>query len=314
MKNRIPRLLGAGVVVVVLLVYALTCVVHRGEAVLVETFGSSSTVWTSPDDTGVHFVWPWPIQKVHRVDVRQRLFTAESRQVSTADNQLLFVGAFVLWRVADPAAYRDAVGDSEARVEELLAAPLNESIAGEFGRNSFGSLVEARDPGARPPAGPGTLAQIERAIQARLMHDLKPYGLAAVDVGIHRLELPAGATGEVFEQMRQVKARQASRLEAEGQAVAKRIRTEANSAYEQGLVEAKAEAGEIIAKAQAKAAETVAGAAAAELLVFLDKVNTLRELLNDKTTMILDLRTSPLNLLLGLPEAEGDAAAKKERS
>jgi modulator of FtsH protease HflC len=293
MKTHAPRILGGLVVAVIILVYALTFVVREGEGAVVETLGKATSVLRSPQDAGVHLAWPWPIQKVHRYDLRQRLTEGDLLEISTADGQLLVAGAFVLWRIDDPLAFQKAVGGNASRVEELIAGPLRNGMNAAFGRHRFAEIVNAEE----AAAGPATLRAIEREILTAVASEGTRLGIAIDELGFHQLVLPAQATEAVFEQMRDAKEGDAARLEAMGKAMAEKIKAEAELEYQQELEKAKAAATETIAAAHAEAAKKLGSVANPEVLVFLDKVDALKELMGGKTTLVLDPTVSPFDLL-----------------
>ena len=68
---------GALAVVAAALIYAVTFVLHEGEGALTVRFGSPVRVLAAPRDAGGHLAWPWPIEKVYRYDMRERIFQGD---------------------------------------------------------------------------------------------------------------------------------------------------------------------------------------------------------------------------------------------
>ena len=308
-KEKLPRTAGAACVVLVVVVYIFTFSVREGEGVIVETFGKVSRVLKSPQDSGIHFSWPWPIQKIRRYDLRERVMSGELNEISTADNQLLVVQPFVLWRIEDPAAFREAVGGQEKRAEDLIAGPLLNSVNNVFARHAFREFVDTS--GGKTP-GPDALSRMEEEITRTVAADVAQYGIAVSKVGFEQIVLPAEATKGVFEQMRQTKERDAAQLENRGKAEADQIRAQAQLAYERKIQEAETEAGKIVAEAHAAAAELLRGIKDRDLLLTIDAVNTLKELFADKTTIVFDPTTPPLDILLKVRETVGEGGKEKE--
>jgi len=307
-REKLPRTAGVVCVVLVVVIYIFTFSVREGEGVLVETFGKVTRVLKSPEASGIHFSWPWPIQKIRRYDLRERVMAAPLNEVSTADNQLLVVQPFVLWRIEDPAAFREAVGAEVKRAEDLIAGPLLNGVNNVFARHAFREFVDTQGKGT---TGPNVLSRMEEEITRTVAADVAQYGIAVAGVGFEQLVLPAEATKGVFEQMREAKERDAAQLENRGKAEADRIRAQARLAYERKIQEAETEAGKIVAAAHATAAGLLSGVKEKDLLLTIDAVNTLKELFADNTTIVFDPTTPPLDLLLKVKEAPGKAGEEE---
>jgi membrane protease subunit HflC len=292
-RKQLPRIVGAGAVALVVLVYAVCFVVNEEEGVLVETLGSVTRTLKSPEDTGLHLAWPWPVQKIHRYDLRQRLHTEPLVQVSTADSQLLVAGALALWRIGDLAAFRNAVAGNEFGADALITGPLRNAVNSAFSRRRFADIVGT----AGPDDGDPVLEAMERTIAGELARTVGSYGIRIEDVGFYRLVLPARATTGVFEQMREAKERDAARQETLGRAIAEETRAKAERAYQEGIQEAAAAAGTIVAEAQAEVARLLAEAENRGLVAFLNELDAFKEIFSRNTRIVLDPGTPPLDLL-----------------
>jgi membrane protease subunit HflC len=312
-KTRLPRILGASAVVAAAAIYAVTFVLHEGEGALSVRFGSPVRVLAAPRDAGVHLTWPWPIEKVYRYDMRERIFEGGLEEASTADGQLVVAGVFVLWRVGDPRAFHEAVMGREAAAEPLIGGALRSGVNDVLARHRYAALTQA--PPAQSGGGAaGELEKIETEIARLLREPLGAYGIEIVAAGFHQLVLPEKAAEGVFAQMRQAKERDAARIQSEGDAQARKIKAEAQRDYERSLAEARTRAGEIAAKAKAEAAGVLAAVDNKDLLAFLDRLTALEEVFAGPTTIVWDLNTPPLDLLKELaPAGAGGAAGTEER-
>ncbi len=298
MRERLPRIIGAALVAIAALLYTVTFSVGPGQAALVESFGRISRVLSSPAGEGVHFKWPWPLQKVYKFDLRTRVLRSDLAEVATGDGQAIVIGPFVLWRIGDPRAFREAAAGDLQRAEALLRGPLSAACAEAFSRRRFAELVALPSGEAqRNRQGPVVLNVLEREIASSLAQEARAYGIEVEKVGFYQLLVPAEATKGIFDHMKRVKEEEASRLENVAKAEAERIRAEGQVQYEATLSEARKEAASIRAKARAQAAELLARCKEKELLVFLDKLEALKELLSQKTTLVLDTETPPLDVL-----------------
>jgi membrane protease subunit HflC len=310
-RTQLPRILGALAVVAAALIYAVTFVLHEGEGALTVRFGSPVRVLAAPRDAGVHLAWPWPIEKVYRYDMRERIFEGALEEAGTADGQLVVAGVFVLWRVGDPRAFHEAVMGREPAAETLIGGALRSGVNDALARHRYASLTHA-PPAAQGDGAAGELGRIEAEIARMLKEPLRAYGIDVVDAGFRQLVLPEKAAEGVFAQMRGAKDGDAARVQSEGDAQARKIKAEAQRDYERSLADARTMAGEITAKARAEAAGVLAAVDNKELLAFLDRLTALEELFAGPTTIVWDLHTPPLDLLKELMRTDAAGAAGTE--
>ena len=136
------------------------------------------------------------------------------------------------------------------------------------------------------------------------------YGIEVKFVGIKKLGLPESVTEKVFARMQSERDREVQRIKAEGEAAAMKIRSNAYRERDKILAEASSQAIEIRGKADAEAAEWFkVFEQNAELAMFLLNVETLESTLKDKTTLILDERTPPYDLLTRIQGASSGASS-----
>jgi membrane protease subunit HflC len=142
------------------------------------------------------------------------------------------------------------------------------------------------------------LPEIEGEILSRVQPAAKAYGLDVRFLGIKRLGLPESITQKIFERMKQERQRFVQRLNAEGDALATNILTAALRERDETLAKAEGKASEISGQAESEVAKSLSvfneniGFA-----TFLMKNTALEEALKDRTTLILDQRTTPFDLL-----------------
>src|SRR3712207_4114909 len=95
-------LLLAAVALALSLLGTCAVLVDETEYVLVERFGEIVAVYDRPDDRGLRFKLPWPVETVRRFDRRVRLFDSPARELFTSDRKNVTVEAYVCWRIAEP--------------------------------------------------------------------------------------------------------------------------------------------------------------------------------------------------------------------
>src|SRR5262249_8894399 len=105
-------------------------------------------------------------------------------------------------------------------------------------------------------------------------------------------------TQKVFDRMKEERQRYVQKLQAQGEAQASDIRTAANQQATNLISKAEAQVIEIRGKADAEAAKALAVFKEnPDLAIFLLKINALEESLKERSTLILDQREPPFDLL-----------------
>ena len=127
---------------------------------------------------------------------------------------------------------------------------------------------------------------------------LSNYGIDIKFLGIKQLKLPESVTQKVFDRMIAERQREIDNLRSQGEAQAIGIRSAAD--LERDRIRATADAEATAIKGQADAAAAKSYAAFEQnpsLAIFIRDLRALEEVTKDRTTLILDERTRPFNLL-----------------
>lgn len=320
----VPRRLGKWVLGLTVCVLLLTSVifVDETEFAIVARFGRIVAVYDRPEQRGLQFKWPWPIETVRRFDRRLQLLSPPGREAFTHDRKNVTVEAYVLWKVADggpddPGShpvvrfYRSLGGIdiAEARLSSRLQSILTEQI----GRSELTDLLVAADSESAPSDSPGPLQKISAQIRRELMQRTDEQdslrdrqGIEIVDVRIRRLNLPAGNMRAVFERMRSERQKIAERYRSAGLAENRMIKSLADRQAGELLARANAEAERIRGEADAEAIRILneAHARDPEFASTLQTLDAYKQILNERTTLVLSASNSLLKLLVdGIPVA-----------
>lgn len=299
-----------------LLVSTMIVFVDETEFVVVARFGRIVSVFDRPEQRGLQFKWPWPVESVRRFDRRLQLLSPPGREAFTRDRKNVTVEAYVLWRVADgdtsePTSHPvvrffrslGSVDVAEARLSSRLQSILTEQI----GRNELADLLAAADSEAGPSDSPGPLEKISADIRNELIQRVDEkdslrdrQGIEIVDVRIRRLNLPAGNMRAVFERMRSERQKIAERYRSAGLAENRMIRSQADRQAGELLAKANAEAERIRGEGDADAIRILneAHARDPEFATTLQTLEAYKQILNDKTMLILSASNSLLKLLV----------------
>lgn len=310
MKKHVRVILVAFVIVTGLAFYYAMFTVRWQQKALVLTFGRVSR---QVDQAGLNWCWPW--EKVVRFDSRIRTYEPQAVQQSTEQGTII-VQVYVNWRIDDARVFferfRSGLTPSQA---DMVAKAQTKTIDGWvkeamsiFADYELGELVAVnRDQfklavaeGLEP--GPdGRLDGMLQRVQAKARAD-EGYGIEIIDLGIARLGIPDSVTGAVFARMRADQTTAANKLLAEGRSEKKSIEGRAQGEAEQIIAKAQAEAKRIKGKGDAEAAQHYAVFLEHPSLAnFLRQLETLRETLTDRTTVVLPSDAAPFKMLMTEP-------------
>lgn len=244
---------------------------------------------------GLHLKWPFPVDQVWRHDKRVQCYEldyGQIEQIQTADNYQIVVTTYVLWRVGDPLRFRNALGTTEM-AEEKIGQVVRNGRKTVLSRHKLTALINEDAEQVR-------LDEIEdEIVNAVSPVAAQSYGVDIIDIGFKHLGFPEQVTGKVFERMRAERNRKSAKYRSEGQRDAQKIRSEADEMAESILTDARSEAQRIRGEGDTQAAEQYARFEEnPELAAFLRKLQSLRTVLDKETTIVLDTRTPPYDLLL----------------
>ncbi|MBQ8755210.1 MAG: protease modulator HflC [Lentisphaeria bacterium] len=283
-----PTILLGVIVAAVLLVAVFSFQLNQTESAVVTTFGRPTQV-TEP---GLHFRWPFPFQRIYRFDHRIRCFEGGSgklEETMTADGQNILVGIYVNYRISDAEKFfksMENITKAEAELNSWMRGFKNAA----FGQYRFNQVINV-DPKQMK------LNEIQDKIRADLSKRAGEFGMEVVSVGINTINVPKSISEKVFERMIQERQRAAAERLAEGEREAKNIRIKADSRKAILLADAEAAAKEIRAKGDAEAAQYYAVFKQnPELAEFLRKLDSLRSVMKNRTTLVLDTDVAPFNL------------------
>jgi len=296
--KRKPLILATGIVLLVVFVpWLFTFQVRTTEVAVVTTFGKPTRPITEP---GLKLKWPPPVQYVHKFDQRIHNFERKFEQVLTSDGYNLLITVYVGWKIDDPQLFFPRFGGSITRAEESLEGVVRNTYSGVVGKHPFSQFISTDEKELK-------FLEIEQEMLKRIQADVRAngYGLDVKFLGIKKLGLPESVTQLVFDRMQSERALQEGKIRDEGIRMSEEIRSHANLESAKLLAEADAEATRIRGLGQSKAAESLKTFEQDPALAnFLQKLDGLEMFLKERTTLLLDESTSPLDLLkLALPPA-----------
>jgi len=280
-------------IVAIMVLYFVSFQVRETESALVTTFGKPTRPITEP---GLYFKWPAPIEQVYKFDSRMRVFEADLGETTTKGAVPIIVNTYVVWKIAEPLVFFNAVGTIK-EAENKLLSQLSDTQNKVIGRHYFAEFVNS-DP-----------SKIKfEDIQSEMLADLKQpvradYGIEIKTLGIKQLKISEGVSKDVFERMRAERNRKTEATIAEGNAEATRIKTDADSKKTELLAVAEARAKAIRAEGDAEAAKYYKLLEEdPDFAIFLRNIEALKKYLEKRSTIVFSADTEPFKLLKGMPD------------
>ena len=301
--------------------------VDESEFVVVERFGRITAVYDQAKSHGLHGKLPWPVERVRRFDRRVQLLSPAGREAFTRDRKNVTIEAFICWKIADgvtgPLLERPVVkffqglGSIDV-AESRLATRLQSILTEQVGHSELSELLSAQSSEEGPAEGASSIGNLSAAIRHELEQrpdettSLKDrLGLEIVDVRIRRLNLPAGNMQAVFERMRSERQKIAERYRSAGLAENRMIRSQADRQSGELLANANADAERIRGEGEAAAIRILneAHSKDPEFAELLQTLEAYKQILNDRTTLVLSGSNSLLKLLFaGVPRTSGNTS------
>lgn len=297
----------AVVVLVVLIVgimvlYLVSFQVRQTEMALVLTFGKPTRPITEP---GWKWKWPAPIQTLVKYDSSQMLFEGVEEETVTKGGEPIIVQTYIIWRIAEPIKFREAVRDVPG-AEKLLKSRLRDVQNKVVGKHYFSELVNTDRKQIKFGDIESEMAQlIDEPVKAA-------YGIKVEAVGIKMLKVSEKVTEDVFARMRADRKRKTEATLAQGSAEATRIKSDADSKITELMAATEARAKAIRGSGDAEAAQYYKMLEAdPEFAMFLREIETLKKTLKERTTIVLPADAEPFKLLKEMPKLEPKQGATK---
>ncbi len=319
MSRRIP-LVVAAVLSVVIACMMCAFQVRFNEHAVVTRFDEIKS--RQPDDPGLHFKFPWPIDRVYRYDKRLRCFETEFRQAATEDQKTVILTAYATWRIDDPQKFLKSVGREDTAASKIRDL-LENQVQLVLRTHKFEQLVNIDEEklklqeieklvlhGAKA-LGQSEAENMRGGIQAAARDR---YGVEIVSVGIKRLGLPETVTKDVFARMKEERQKAIRQYEAEGEAEAQRIRAGAEETKNKIIARAEGYAKTLLGQADAEAAKYYKiFEQHRELSDFLKNIEATEAIFESgSSTVILDVQeVPPLHVLDRTPQAGANSESGK---
>lgn len=281
MKDHIWTIVITAAVVVILLFYAFSYTVRYDEVAVVTRFDSVRG-GQAVEEPGIGFRLPLPIDRVYKYSKKLQILEDQLEEFQTSDEYAVILKTDLTWRIEEPIKFFQALRTVETAESQLQS--LVRELTAVVSKYRFDQLVNN-------DRSQLALEQIEKEAAEQLTSKLEALncGITIERVGIRRLILPESTTERVFERMRTTREALAERARAEGRASADTIRSDAESASERILAFANRRAQSIRAEGLQEAASYYESFKQnEELAIFLNAMESLKEILGNNTRFLLD--------------------------
>jgi membrane protease subunit HflC len=288
MKKNLPILLAGVVILSLFILLQVVVIVREGEVAVLTQFGKPVKEFTR---SGRYTRLPWPIQRVYRFDGRLRTMETSFEEAITQDKKNVLIGLFAAWRITRPTIFLERVG-SEAQAESNLDGLVRSHRSALLGKVPFTSLVNTNRELL-------AFEKLEQEMLRRIQGEaLELYGMEVVTVGVHKLGLPEANTQAVFQRMKADLLWEAEKYSSQGLAEAEIIKAGADADRAEILAKAEREAKETLAEAEEEAMEYYKPFQQDPAFAnFLEELETLEEIFDEKTAVILDMGEAPFRQL-----------------
>jgi len=282
MKKNLPSIITGLFLAVILVLYMISFQVRSTEMAIVRTFGKATPDAVIKDAAGLYWKWPWPIQEVDKFDARVRLLETHTEQTATHDKKPVIITTYLGWNISDPYQFRTRFRAGEENAERRLREVVETRQKEVIGQYEFSQLISKN-------ADELKFDEIEAAIRDRVQKDVAAdYGIKVEMLGIKRLALPEDVTQSVFESMKAERQALAQKYKSEGESEKTNIISRAASQAATIMSFAERLAQKYRSEGNARAAEYYATLQKDEsLALFLDRLRKLRDILKDRTTVVM---------------------------
>lgn len=302
--RRLARPLAAIVALVLCALWACTCAVGEGQAVVVTRLGEPVRTLISP---GLAWILPPPIERTVQVDLRLRTTASGLYSVQLADGSSLVVEAFAAWRVARtaqaPVTFLRAVRNDPEEAAIQLRGMLGSAIQTASGGYRLDDLVNT-DPARLRLSG------FEHALATALAAKAgERYGIEVAEVALERLALPEPIVASTITAMIEDRKVLAQKRRSEGSERSGQIVSAANSEARRIVALARVDASRLEGEARREAAAILAAVHDRDPALFslMRGLAGLRRILGAESTVVLRTDAWPLRLLVDGPAGGVDA-------
>lgn len=305
------------VIIILIALYSAAYVVDETEQVVITQFGEA--IGSPKTDPGLYFKIP-VIQHANYFPKNLLEWDGDRGQIPTLDKTFIWVDTFARWKIVDPLTFFQTVSNvlgAQARLDDILDAavrnfvtsyPLIESVRRTNRKLDTSRVVVGQDVKTSPL---GRISMGREKITEGILKQAQPkvakYGIKLVDLKIKRLNYVEEVRKSVYARMIAERKQMAEKFRSEGKGEIRKIEGDRDKDLKQITSQAYRKAQEIKGKADAEATRIYAEAYTRdpEFYSFLKTLESYRQALDQKSTLVLSTKSDFFRYLKGYETTSG---------
>lgn len=289
MNIKAKLLVLAGLVLLGIVAFFASFTVKESELAIVTQFGKPVRI---VKDSGLKLKLPGFFEQVIRFDKRSDMFETQPTQLLLGDQKPIIISCYVMWKIDDPLLFFQSMGSRDNAVQKI-GDIINSKLSIVLSDYSIENIINTEKENV-------LLSEIEqKATQAANENINKRYGIKLERTGVQRLAYPSVVIDAVYERMKSERTKEADKIRAEGNEVARKTTVKADLEARAIRSEAKKQA--LILKGQgdkeAMDIYTDAYREGGEFFTFLQSLETYSSILGKDTTLVISTDSDLLKYL-----------------
>ena len=245
-------------------------------------------------EAGLHFKIPF-VDSVKYFPKNAQLYDIPPSEGLTSDKQNMTVDCYIMWKIADPLKFYQAVGSNSAAEQRLDALTYNE-LKTVMGTLAQADIINMEDGAKRNEIYDGIAASVDKRAA--------DYGITVLDVKIKQFDLPESNLNAVYSRMISERNQMGSKYTADGNYEASIIRNDVDKQVNIIVSNAQAAAAKLEAEGEAEYMRLLAEAYNSndkkDFYEFILALDALKEsLATGEKTIILDADSDLAKILAG---------------
>lgn len=239
--NRRNMYMGAGALIILILLLNSLFIVREGEYKVVLKFGEAVRIVQSP---GLQMKIPF-IENLMSLPKYQMTYESNPTSILTKDKKPIIVDNYTVWKIEDPQKFLRTAKTVAVGVQRIDAAVYN-TVRRKLSEINYDQIISENT------ARGNINDEITKDVAETMRRD--NYGIQIIDVRIKRTDLPDENKESVYSRMISDRQSIAARYLSEGDEESRKIMSKADRTAVELVAEAEAAAKKIIAEGEAEAA------------------------------------------------------------